>query len=155
MNQVIATIQHPAVIVSWMNAAAALSPDWTTETAEMETHSHEGYKGRLVDGEGPRYLPSSRVLGALAKHLETIEWSRFRQESGTLVRYTKKDVTNPALDLKSWRSFLSSADHARRVWRTSRSKREGSQSRCCSWAKVSNNGVAMRRLEANAKPSSQ
>lgn len=138
ISQVLSTIEHADELVAWMNAVSSLSADWSTETAdEKETHSHVGYRGRLVDAEKGGYVPSIKVLRALAKHMETEEWTAARQTSKSLVRYSVDDIKGGAVNLKSWRSFKASNDQSRCTWRTKRSCRESDDSRDTSWAKVS------------------
>lgn len=121
-----------------MDAVTSLGTDWSTETAdEKEKHSHAGYQGRLVDAEKGAYDPSTKVLRALAKHMETEEWTPARQMSGSLIRYTINDIRRRTVNLKSWRSFRASSDQSRCTWRTKRSCRESGDSRDTSWAKVS------------------
>ncbi|KAJ9096484.1 hypothetical protein QFC20_006427 [Naganishia adeliensis] len=135
ISQVLSTIEQPDELVAWMNAVTSLSMDWSTETAdEKERHSHVGYRGRLVDAEKGGYVPSIKVLRALAKHMETEEWTAARQMSNSLVRYSVGAIKEEAVNLKSWRSFKASNAQSRCTWRTKRSCRESGDSRDTSWA---------------------
>ncbi|KAJ9115199.1 hypothetical protein QFC20_001066 [Naganishia adeliensis] len=98
ISQVLSTIEHADELVAWMNAVSSLSADRSTETAdEKETYSHVGYRGRLVDAEKGGYVPSIKVLRALAEHMETEEWTAARQTSKSLVRYLVDDIKGDVL----------------------------------------------------------
>lgn len=147
INQVLAKIEQPQKIIQWMDSATLLSPDWATEIADGESHTHAGYRGRLVNSERKGYLLSKSRLQILAKYLEGREWTAAKQKSGGLKTYTWKDVLDSAIDLKSWRSFIASSDDGRCSWRTSKSVRESGDTRTSNWAKVSRQSCRLKRTE--------
>lgn len=147
VHQLIAMIESSTSVVAWRNRALGFSKDWTTHTADLDVHTHMGYKGRLLEKEKRGYIVSDTTYRALAKHLETEAWTEERQRSGTLIRFKLADVKRRCIDLASYRTFISATDFGRLSWRTIRSKREGGEGRDCSWTKVSS--VSSHRSTAN------
>ncbi|KAJ9092704.1 hypothetical protein QFC20_007305 [Naganishia adeliensis] len=135
IHQLIAMIEQAGPVLAWRSAALCQSRNWTTEAAEMDVHTHEGYRGRLLEKEKRGYVVSDSTYRALAKHLETVEWTEERQRTKTLIRFTLADVKRDCKGMTSYRNFISATDHGRLSWRTARSQREDGERRDCSWAK--------------------
>lgn len=65
-----------------------------------------------------------------------MEWTKERQRTKTLIRFTLADVKRGCKSMTSYRNFISATDHGRLSWRTARSKRKDGESRDCKWVKV-------------------
>lgn len=114
-------IEEADAVLAWRSAAAyGQSKEWTTETADKDVHTHAGYRGRLLEKEQRGYTISDASYRALAKHLETVEWTEERERTKTLIRFTLADVKRNCKDVSSYRSFISASDHGRLSWRTAK-----------------------------------
>jgi hypothetical protein len=134
--QVTSMTGHPDTVLAWRSKALSLSRNWTTETADLDIHTHAHYKGRLLEKEKRGYAVSDSTYRALASHFETQAWTKERQRSNTLIRYNMADAKRLCLEMTSYRTFASATDYGRLSFRTKRSWREGGESRDCSWTKA-------------------
>jgi hypothetical protein len=134
IHQMISSLHHPEEVLRWRAKLSPKAADWSTRTADLEGHTQPPYRGRLLEGEGNDYRPSSQVYRALAAHHEAAEWPNERQRRGNLVRYFEADVRQSAVNMRSWRLFKGSTDHGRTTIQTRR--REDSDTMDCSWVRV-------------------